>query len=182
MQDDQTRNKLMNPCPNCGTDNLVGAMVCRSCGMMLGDVVPGATYKLDSPQAEQIDTPPASDAHLRTAKFPVGASITIKLREVDSPMIFPIDEEALVVGRRDPNTGYTPDVDFYRYAGYLLGVSRKHARLFRQDESLILEDLGSHNGTFINGGRLSPREQRPIRDGDTVSLGDLQFNIFFTTK
>jgi pSer/pThr/pTyr-binding forkhead associated (FHA) protein len=49
-------------------------------------------------------------------------------------------------------------------------VSRKHARLFFQDETYVLEDLGSTNGTFVNGQRLmSPQELQP---GDMILLGE----------
>jgi pSer/pThr/pTyr-binding forkhead associated (FHA) protein len=49
-------------------------------------------------------------------------------------------------------------------------VSRKHARLLFQDELYVLEDLGSTNGTFVNGQRLeSPQELEP---GDMILLGE----------
>jgi hypothetical protein len=50
-------------------------------------------------------------------------------------------------------------------------VSRGHARIYRDGLCLMLEDLGSTNGTFLNGERvLSPIE---LRDGDQVSMGDV---------
>jgi predicted component of type VI protein secretion system len=58
-------------------------------------------------------------------------------------------------------------------------VSRKHARLFLQDEMYVLEDLGSTNGSFINGQRLmGPQELRP---GDMILLGEnisITFELF----
>jgi pSer/pThr/pTyr-binding forkhead associated (FHA) protein len=55
-------------------------------------------------------------------------------------------------------------------------VSRKHARLLFQDELYVLEDLGSTNGTFINGQRLeSPQVLEP---GDMILLGE-NINITF---
>jgi hypothetical protein len=50
-------------------------------------------------------------------------------------------------------------------------VSRKHARLLRRDWRVILEDLGSTNGTYLNGERV----QAPVelRDGDRVKIGDV---------
>ena len=49
-------------------------------------------------------------------------------------------------------------------------VSRKHARLLFQDGSYVLEDLGSTNGTYINGQRLMGPYQ--LRHGDLVLLGE----------
>jgi diguanylate cyclase (GGDEF)-like protein len=49
------------------------------------------------------------------------------------------------------------------------GVSRAHARLRPDGNALVLEDLGSRNGTFINGKRLE--RSQPLADGDKVQIG-----------
>jgi DNA-binding winged helix-turn-helix (wHTH) protein len=49
------------------------------------------------------------------------------------------------------------------------GVSRQHARLFVSDDNVVIEDLGSKNGTFVGSERLS--RPRQIGDGDTITLG-----------
>ncbi len=48
-------------------------------------------------------------------------------------------------------------------------ISRRHARLTRQENGYVLEDLGSTNGTFVNGQRLTA--PHPLRPGDEVRLG-----------
>jgi pSer/pThr/pTyr-binding forkhead associated (FHA) protein len=49
-------------------------------------------------------------------------------------------------------------------------VSRRHARLvIGEDENCWLEDLGSKNGTFVRGRRVSRRAR--IRDGDEIRIG-----------
>jgi pSer/pThr/pTyr-binding forkhead associated (FHA) protein len=48
-------------------------------------------------------------------------------------------------------------------------VSRRHARLMREREGYILEDLGSSNGTYLNGERLVGRQ--PLKSGDQIRLG-----------
>jgi pSer/pThr/pTyr-binding forkhead associated (FHA) protein len=52
-------------------------------------------------------------------------------------------------------------------------VSREHARLRRNGRRVMLEDLNSTNGTFLNDERLL--EPMELRDGDTVSVGDVKF-------
>ena len=49
------------------------------------------------------------------------------------------------------------------------GVSRRHARLMREGEVYTLEDLGSSNGTYLNGERLIKRS--PLKSGDQIRLG-----------
>jgi pSer/pThr/pTyr-binding forkhead associated (FHA) protein len=55
-------------------------------------------------------------------------------------------------------------------------VSRKHARLLWQDEAYVLEDLGSTNGTFVNGQHLQGLQK--LQPGDTILLGENVSLIF----
>jgi pSer/pThr/pTyr-binding forkhead associated (FHA) protein len=48
-------------------------------------------------------------------------------------------------------------------------VSQLHARIFRQDDGVWVEDLGSTNGTFLNGRRITTIE--PVAKGDRVQVG-----------
>jgi pSer/pThr/pTyr-binding forkhead associated (FHA) protein len=48
-------------------------------------------------------------------------------------------------------------------------VSRRHARIRVQADSAVLEDLGSKNGTFLGGNRLTGPEE--LRDGDEIRFG-----------
>ena len=52
-------------------------------------------------------------------------------------------------------------------------ISREHACVRREGWRIILEDLGSTNGTFLNGQRLTEAAQ--LRDGDQIKVGDVQF-------
>jgi phosphoserine phosphatase RsbU/P len=61
-----------------------------------------------------------------------------------------------------------------------LRLSREHARLTQSGESWQVEDLGSHNGTFLNGQRVeSPVAVRP---GDTLALGDSRITVRSATR
>ena len=57
------------------------------------------------------------------------------------------------------------------------GVSRRHARVHQQKSQFFIEDLGSANGTFLNGQRLTPYLPHPLRDGDEVQLGRVRLRI-----
>jgi len=73
---------------------------------------------------------------------------------------FPLDGDQLTIGRDASNGVAINDAE----------VSRKHSRMSFQGGKYVLEDLGSTNGTFVNGQRLSgPVVLKP---GDVVSLGE----------
>jgi len=73
---------------------------------------------------------------------------------------FPLEGDQLTIGRDASNGVAINDAE----------VSRKHSRLSFQGGKYVLEDLGSTNGTFVNGQRLSgPAVLKP---GDVVSLGE----------
>ncbi len=54
-------------------------------------------------------------------------------------------------------------------------ISRRHAQLIEQDGALILQDLGSTNGTFLNRKRLE--HPSPLCDGDIIHIGDYEFRV-----
>ncbi|HET7218591.1 MAG TPA: FHA domain-containing protein [Vicinamibacterales bacterium] len=54
-------------------------------------------------------------------------------------------------------------------------VSRTHARLVRRGRDASIEDLGSKNGTFVRGARIT--EQTPLQDGDEVQIGPIAFRF-----
>jgi pSer/pThr/pTyr-binding forkhead associated (FHA) protein len=56
-------------------------------------------------------------------------------------------------------------------------VSRRHARIQRQRTQFFVEDLGSANGTFLNGQRLTPYLPHPLHDGDELQAGRVRMQI-----
>jgi hypothetical protein len=68
--------------------------------------------------------------------------------------------------------GRTQDCDL-RIAD--LSVSRLHAQLSRGEDGWLLSDLGSHNGTRVNGWRV--KEPVPVRAGDLVQFGSAAFVV-----
>ncbi len=53
-------------------------------------------------------------------------------------------------------------------------VSKEHAELFLEDGQLCVFDLGSKNGTFVNGERI---EQSRLREGDILHIGQVEFRL-----
>ena len=85
---------------------------------------------------------------------------------------FLLQKDSNLVGRTDPLSNIFPEVDLSRFDPQTK-VSRRHARIWREGEAFMVEDLGSVNGTVINDIiRLEPRQPRPLDSGDRIRLGE----------
>jgi serine/threonine-protein kinase len=105
----------------------------------------------------------------------VTAQLVVVGTSADMVKPFPLDKESVLIGRTDPHTGIFPEIDLTMYDPETK-VSRKHARIYRQGEQFLIEDLGSVNGTIINsvnGGsiRLNTKSPRVLSVGDELKLG-----------
>lgn len=101
---------------------------------------------------------------------------TARLVEVGSGVVFPLaDQRETTVGRIDPVTGINPDVDLTPVDAKR-STSRRHARIRREDDGSysVIEDVGTMNGTFVNGVRLAAGRSFPLAPGDTVTFGTIQ--------
>ena len=56
-------------------------------------------------------------------------------------------------------------------------VSRRHVRLSYTGQGYLVQDLGSGNGTLLNGQPLPPRRAVPLRPGDVVQAGSVQLAV-----
>jgi predicted component of type VI protein secretion system len=90
--------------------------------------------------------------------------ILVMFRSDGKRRSFSIVRDITVLGRRE-------DCDLRIPLG---DISRKHARFIRSGDRLRLEDLGSSNGTFCNGERITSIELQP---GDTVVVGPVTFVV-----
>jgi hypothetical protein len=100
--------------------------------------------------------------------------------EVDGHAGAPIQahiEDELIVGRAVPGNPEQPDIDLTFYGAIIQGVSRRHLMIIKEGNLLKVADLGSTNGTFLNGVRLQPRQPRLLRTGDRLSLGQLVIKV-----
>jgi serine/threonine protein kinase len=81
----------------------------------------------------------------------------------------------LTIGRA--YKGSIPDIDLGPYGGSKAGVSRKHGRLLYKDNQWYIEDLGSTNGTFVNGTRISTNNPVSFKHGDLIRCGQIELEL-----
>jgi hypothetical protein len=74
--------------------------------------------------------------------------------------IYPLEVSEIVIGREASNGVAINDAE----------VSRKHAKLSLHGSAYVIQDLGSTNGTFVNGLRIT--SSQVLNPGDTVSFGE----------
>ena len=86
----------------------------------------------------------------------------------------------LLIGRKDNARGIFPDIDLGLEGGYDAGVSRRHAILAYANNAYLVEDLGSANGTFVNGQRLTAERGAPLKHGDELKCGTLLMRVEFS--
>jgi hypothetical protein len=164
----------MKICPNCQTHNREGVLFCEDCGQPLKDTPSMATREF-----KRSDAPPQLKPETwGTARISDKSQIVIHVRDVAEPVIMS-SSPRMVMGRLDLVNGNKPDLDLTPFGAQEKGVSRVHAALQRSDETLSLIDLGSVNGTHLNGQLLAPNQPRILRDGDEIRLGKLILNIYF---
>lgn len=104
---------------------------------------------------------------LLNSASPLKANFTV-IAGQDIGRKFPIQKSELSIGRGDTCEIVIDDED----------VSRNHARVLIEPSAIILEDLGSTNGTLVNGVRIS---RHILNDGDRIQIGNLtvlKFNFF----
>jgi hypothetical protein len=84
-----------------------------------------------------------------------------KLENENGKVIYEFRDDSCIIGTRKEDADLVMDET---------GISRMHARIFNRDEDYFLEDLNSTNGTFRNGLKLKPYEQKKLSKGDEIRL------------
>jgi CRP-like cAMP-binding protein len=95
-----------------------------------------------------------------------------RLVSVEQEMEFFLNREGdTLVGRSDPVTGITPDIDLTPL-DQQRSTSRRHAKLYQMGGHFyVMEEIGVMNGTFVNENRVATGTPVPLQSGDTVKFG-----------
>lgn len=138
-------------CGFCGGRIAADDVFCAHCGMKQPLVGVGSSSALRAARA--------------TAKLIVAGTTELNVS-------FDLQKESNLVGRSDPQSNVFPEIDLSRFDPETK-VSRRHARIWREGETFLIEDLNSANGTIINDAvRLAPSQPRVLESGDKLRLGE----------
>jgi hypothetical protein len=159
-------------CANCTKKNRANDIFCYACGQLLeGHTSSADTRTFASATGELFDG----------GYFGMDSVLMLILRDAKQVLELrpQLRGHELVVGRSSENSVMAPDVDLADANAAELGVSRLHMalRYTSNDQALQLYDLGSANGTFINGQRIHPKEIRVLRNGDELRLGRMVVRV-----
>jgi pSer/pThr/pTyr-binding forkhead associated (FHA) protein len=90
----------------------------------------------------------------------------------DPPAEFFLNREGdTLVGRGDPVTGITPDVDLTPLDSQR-STSRRHAKLYQMSNTYyVMEEIGVMNGTYVNGNRVATGVPIAVQNGDVLKFG-----------
>lgn len=152
-------------------------MFCEQCGLELIKInVSDATLPTRTMPGDVEEA--SAKGFWGEADFKPGSPIVLQIRDKEEPIVINAAPR-IVFGRADEHSQSVPDVDLSPYGALEYGVSRQHAALEVNEDILIILDVGSANGTFLNGQRLVPNQPRVLRNGDEVRLGKLVTYIYF---
>jgi pSer/pThr/pTyr-binding forkhead associated (FHA) protein len=102
----------------------------------------------------------------------------VTLHLLDTGELLPLaGRNEFTLGRGSDTQSVMPDIDLSPYRAYSSGVSRLHAVIRRGISQIVLTDLESANGTFVNGKRIEPNEEQALAHGDVIALGKLKIQI-----
>lgn len=163
-------------CSNCKCTNMAGAIFCAECGAQLigKDTLITQTIKTD--QFNRVS--PSKSANDDTYQSFDGSNAWGSLHLLDTGQVLPLStRNEFTLGRVSEGQPIMPDIDLSAYQAYAAGVSRLHAVIKREGNRMIFMDLGSANGTFINGKRLPPNVEQSLKHGDILALGKLKIQI-----
>jgi hypothetical protein len=163
----------MITCNNCLHKNPPGAIFCTECGAQLA----ASEIATQSIRTDKVAAFASQHVPIAIPKASAdNAWGTLHL--MDSGQIMPlVERNEYTLGRVSEGQPVVPDLDLSPYQAYAAGVSRMHALLKRDGKRVIIMDLGSANGTYVNGKRLRDNSEHLLNHGDVVALGKFKFQV-----
>jgi len=162
-------------CSNCKHSNMDGAMFCAECGSQLVGKDDLITQIISTQKFDRTNESKLKDDMYQPFD---GGDAWGSLHLLDTGQVLPLStRNEFTMGRISEGQPIMPDIDLSPYQAYAAGVSRLHGVIKRDGNHIIFIDLGSANGTYINGKRLTPNVEQVLNHGDIIALGKLKLQI-----
>ncbi|MEX0753895.1 MAG: FHA domain-containing protein [Actinomycetota bacterium] len=158
METDQ-KGKRTVFCTRCGHPNKDEARFCAQCGAPLQDETTVSLTPVEDEAAGEEEFPFPHD------QLETGQALLLVKRGPNAGSTFLIEAVATTIGRVPESDVFLDDVT----------VSRSHARVERRDGAFFVTDLGSLNGTYVNGERV---DETKLASGDEIQVGKFKL-VFF---
>ena len=170
-------------CPNCHHKELPGALFCSECGARLISLDYLTTQSIKKAKTDNLD-----DNTVETHQFfdtstdnseksqTLLSDLALYLLEAKQTLQLGGRTE-FALGRVAEGQPILPDVDLSPFDAYAQGVSRLHAAIKINKNRVVIMDLGSSNGTRVNGQKIVPHVDYPINHNDQIALGKLRIQI-----
>ncbi len=167
-------------CPNCKHKNMAGSMFCAECGSQLVGTNELVTQNITT---DKLNTASMKKPTGGLAKNFNTNEAWASLHLLDTGQVLPLsDRNEFTMGRVSEGQPIMPDIDLSPYSAYAAGVSRLHAVIKRVTGNIIFMDLGSANGTYVNGKRLTSNSEQRLVHGDIIALGKLKIQVLVNEK
>ena len=181
------RETVMSCCHQCRNENLTGAEFCDECGARVQSLLAQSLVPPPPPSFLRDDLKPSPARPIspisrlfEDEEEAVNANARLVLIVAGrTGKEFSLSKAEMLIGRWDAARGIFPDVDLDD-ADLETKVSRRHARIFSQNNQFWIEDLGSLNGTVVNRQyRLQRGQPYLLKDGDEIIVGKtfLKFSL-----
>jgi uncharacterized Zn finger protein (UPF0148 family) len=174
-------------CPDCGTAREhKGVVFCEICGynfltgargeMPVSSSTPVVAVPEQAPVSVVDSTPESPSTRAVIETWTAVVSVDGSAKEPDSPdaptgvaaFEVVLNKAVNLIGRTSQTRAIFPEIAI----DYDDAVSHRHALLqFDADGGLVVRDIGAANGTRVNGTELEAMVDRPLKDGDAITLG-----------
>jgi len=166
----------MISCKVCNNEEFSGAIFCGECGSQLAFLT-----------GKKVDTL-VYPSQAKGLELDISNTIPKKLLESRNFILYYADGEEVLnlpdqdeftIGRFVEGQVITPDVDLNPFDAFDKGVSRIHATIRIDDKKnkVHVIDLGSANGSSVNGYEIPANSEVPLNHGDVLSLGKINLKV-----
>lgn len=158
-------------CIRCSYELAEGELICPRCGFVAVEDTRSTAVLHISNRRKPREENEEQDA-------PLTEKVVLLIRGLRKQLLLN-EINNLIVGRADPARGGIPDIDLTAFGAEQRGVSRQHLKMHYAEGQLTITDLGSANGTRLNGEKLQANQGYPVKDGDEILLGQLAVRVNF---